>query len=389
MSGCDAVVIGGGLTGCATAYYLARGGARVTLVEKGELNRGASGQNAGSLHFQLEFRMIEHGRRMAAQYALAIPVNLDSIATWGTVEHELGADLEVHQGGGLMVAETPAELESLRKKHALEQEAGMEAELITGDQARALEPLLGRSVRGAEYMPSEGGANPRLAAPAFAASAARLGADIRTHARVVGLRRDAGHWRVWLADGEELAAETVVVASGVWSAQLLAMADVRLPLVPVALSMVVTQRTGPSVTHLIQHAGRRLSLKQARDGNVLIGGGWPSRLVQEGGQIDLDAAPRPLWDSISGSASTAAHVVPAVQSLDVLRVWTGITALTVDGIPLVGAVPRRPGLFLIAAPGFVRAPTLGREMSQLILHGKTGLPLDAYSPGRLAHLNFI
>ena len=106
----DVVVIGGGLLGCAASYYLSQGGARVVLLEKEQLNRQASGQNAGSLHFQLEHRMVEHGDALAKQFALSIPLVLDAVARWSDLEAELGEDLEIVQEGGFIVAETRGRL---------------------------------------------------------------------------------------------------------------------------------------------------------------------------------------------------------------------------------------------------------------------------------------
>ena len=83
MRHAEVVVVGGGLLGCAAAYYLTRGGARVVLLERGELNREASGQNAGSLHFQLEFRMIVEGDAIAEQFALSLPLCLEAQAALG------------------------------------------------------------------------------------------------------------------------------------------------------------------------------------------------------------------------------------------------------------------------------------------------------------------
>jgi len=89
----DVAVVGGGLLGSAAAYYLARAGARVVLLERAELNRGASGQNAGSLHFQLEYRMVEHGEALAEQFALSLPLVLEAQRVWGRLEGELGTAL--------------------------------------------------------------------------------------------------------------------------------------------------------------------------------------------------------------------------------------------------------------------------------------------------------
>jgi sarcosine oxidase, subunit beta len=387
---CDIAVIGGGLLGTASAYHLARNGARVILLEKDQLNAHASGQNAGSLHFQLEFRMVEHGDELAAQFARHLPLVLEAQSAWATLGDELGTDLEVEQAGGVMCAETDADLDVLRRKHELESQWGLETELLGGEEVRAIAPYLAPTVKAVGYCQTEGHANPRLVGPAYARAAARHGAAIRSEARVERLDRRADGWIVHVRGAEPIAADAVLIAAGIWTAQVAEMADVRLPVFPVALSMFVTEATRSFVPHLVQHVGRRLSLKQAHDGNVLIGGGWPSRLVQEAGVVDLDARPTLRLDSLAGNARTGAHVVPDVSGLSVLRAWSGVAPVTADQLPLLGPVPRRPGLFVAAGgPGFTLAPVLSRLMAETMLTGSSSLPLDDYDPARYAHLTVV
>lgn len=383
-------VIGGGLIGSAAAYHLARGGATVVLLEQGQLNRQASGQNAGSLHFQLEFRMVEHGAALADQFAQSIPLGLRAQRGWGELEAELGADIEVAQPGGLMLAETDEEIALLERKHALEREWGLDTEILTGDEARALAPYLSPTVRAAAYCPLEGHANPRLVGLAFARAAAAKGADVRTGAPVVRLARAADGWLVGLRDGSTVSAAAVLIAAGIWSARLAAMVDVRLPVIPIALSMLVTATTAPFMPHLVQHVGRRLSMKQAHAGNVLVGGGWPSKLVQRDGVVDLDARPELRYESLAGNARAAALAVPEVAALSVIRCWSGVAAVTSDQIPILGDVRRRPGLYVAAGgAGFTLGPTFAELMSELILTGTPSLPIDAYSAHRFGHLSFV
>jgi glycine/D-amino acid oxidase-like deaminating enzyme len=229
-----------------------------------------------------------------------------------------------------------------------------------------------------------------LIGPAFARAAVRAGAQVRTEARVVALARSGAEWRLRLESGEQLKASVVLVAAGIWSSDVCAMADVRLPVIPIALSMLATASTTPMVGHLVQHVGRRLSMKQTETGNVLIGGGWPSKLVQRNGFVDLDARPELRFESLAGNAWTAMRVVPALRRLQVIRAWAGIAAVTPDQIPLLGDVRLRPGLFLAAGgAAFTNGPVFARLMSQLILTGETDLPLTTYSPHRYAHLNFV
>jgi glycine/D-amino acid oxidase-like deaminating enzyme len=383
----DTVVVGGGLVGAATAYQLARRGARTLLLEKGELNRQASGQNAGSLHFQLEFRMIEHGDAIAEQFVLPMPLFLDAHDTWAAFENELGEPLDVHLAGGLMVAETMEQATLLERKSALEARHGLETHVLGRDDAHALAPYLSPSVVAVCWCPSEGHANPRLVAPAFAKAAVRHGATLLTRTRVAGLERRGRDWRVSLRGGESVDAAVVVVAAGVWTGEVTALADALLPIVPRALTMFATARTETELAHLVQHAAARLSLKQTSDGNVLVGGGWPARLRQREGAVDLEQRPAPTYDSIVGNAAVATGVVPSLRSLPVIRIWTGVVGVTPDQVPLVGQVPGRPGLYVATGgAGFTLGPTLARLIAELVFREEPSLPLDLYDPMRYAHL---
>ncbi len=381
-------MIGGGLLGCAASYYLSQGGARVVLLEKEQLNRQASGQNAGSLHFQLEHRMVEHGDALAKQFALSIPLVLDAVARWSDLEAELGEDLEIVQEGGFIVAETREEIELLEKKKALESKWDLSTELLTGDEARKMAPYLSKTIQAAGYFSKEGHANPRFIAPALARAAMRLGAEVSTNQRVNYLGRRNGKWTVRTESGLELGTETVLVTAGAWTGRVAALANVNLPVTPVALSMMATEVVPPTISHLVQHVGRRLSMKQMRDGNVLIGGGWPAWLRRKEHYADIDASPALLLDSLSGSAALASRVVPAVRALRLIRTWSGIVGVTPDQIPALGEVRRRPGLFVaIGGSGFTIGLTYARLLSEQILKGRSSLPMDIYSPHRLDHLN--
>jgi glycine/D-amino acid oxidase-like deaminating enzyme len=266
----------------------------------------------------------------------------------------------------------------------------LETELLYGDDVHAIAPYLAPTVKAVGYCRTEGHANPRLVGPAYARAAARYGAKICSEARVVRLDRRANGWTVHVRDAEPIAADAVLIAAGIWTAQVAEMADVRLPVFPAALSMLVTEATQPFVPHLVQHVGRRLSLKQAHDGNVLIGGGWPSRLVQDAGVVDLDARPSLRLDALAGNVRTGAHVVPDVTGLSILRAWSGVAPLTADQLPLLGPIPRRNGLFVaVGGPGFTLAPVLSRLISETILTGSSSLPLDDYDPARYAHLTVV
>lgn len=388
----DVVVIGGGLVGCAAAYYLTKAGASVLLLDRSDINREASGRNAGSLHFQLEYRLVRYGDQQAAQFAQIIPLSLVAIEEWLGLEAELEADLEVEMHGGLIVGESAADAEMLEKRQALQERWGLSTQLLSTREVRSLAPYLADTVTTAGFFAREGHANPRLVAPAFAAKARAGGAQISTHTRVTALERDGKEWRATAVarDGVpfEISARAVLNAANGWMGEVAAMAHLHLPIFPIPLTMSVIERCAPLIPHLVQHASQRLTVKQVADGNVLVGGGWPSRFAREGQVMDVHSAPDPALANMLENLALATRLVPALGRLHLLRTWTGTTGVTSDQMPLLGEVPEAPG-FYVAGGGaaFTHGPTYARLISELILTGRTSSAIDLYSPARFSHVN--
>lgn len=388
----NAVVLGGGLVGCAAAYYLARRGTSVLLLEQGDLNREASGRNAGSLHFQLEYRLIRYGDQLASQFAQIIPLSLVALEDWRGLEAELRADLEVEMGGGLIVAESAADVALLEKRQELQEKWNLGSRLLSAAEVRQLAPYLADSVIAAGYFAHEGHANPRLVAPAFARGAEALGAKINAQTRVTGLMRDGAEWRVSTVDrdgrAQEVITTAVLNAAGAWAGEIGALAHLHLPIYAVPLSMNVIERTAPLIPHLVQHASKRLTLKQVSAGNVLVGGGWPSRFARDGAAMTTQRRAQPVVENVLENLTLAARLVPAIGSLHLLRSWTGITGVTTDQMPLLGEVPEAPGFFVAAGgAAFTHGPTYARLISELILDGRPSTAIELYSPARFSHIN--
>lgn len=388
----DAAVLGGGLVGCAAAYYLARSGARVVLIERADLNREASGRNAGSLHFQLKYRLIKYGDDQAAQFAQIIPLSLVALKDWIGLEQELKADLEVELGGGLIVAESPSDVAMLEKRRALQSKCGLPTSLLSAAEVRRLAPYLTDSVIAAGYCANEGHANPRLVTTAFARRAIERGVQVRCRTQVQSLARDGDDWRVVVkgAEGvvEELTAGAVLNAAGAWAANIAAMAHLHLPIYAVPLTMNVIERSAPLIPHLVQHASQRLSLKQVAAGNVLVGGGWPGRFQRTGASDDAYQRADSVLDNVIENLALATRLVPALRPLHLLRSWTGVTGVTSDQMPLLGEVPEAPRFFVAAGgAAFTHGPTYARLISELMLQGRTATSIALYSPARFSHIN--
>jgi sarcosine oxidase, subunit beta len=359
----DVAVIGGGIAGAAMAFYLAREGVEVVLLDRAELNREASGTNAGSFHLQLAIHQLSgKGTDSDRDRLLAdARLSLEAYGLWQELDRELDGDVELHQTGGWMVAETPEQVRLLHEKHELEQLAGIETEVVEGAALRERAPFFSERVLAATYCPVEGHANPLIVAPLYAARAAEHGAELRTGVAVRGIDHHdrPGHRFTVRTDRGDLRAHRVVDCAGAWSGEVAEMVGLRLPVRHEGLHVNVTERRPRLLTPMVQHIGRRLTLKQSSVGSFIIGGGWPSRAVP---------APRRYptqWQSAAGNVAVAVDVVPALADARVVRTWSGVIVFTDDMNPVVGESAKVPGFHVcVASTGFTFGPMFARQLAE-------------------------
>ena len=391
----DVAIIGGGLAGCSAAYYLSKFGARVVVLEKGDINQGASGRNAGSLHFQLEYRLIRHYDRLKEQLSHLIPFTRIAMADWRGLEAELGESVELSLGGGFMVAESADEAALLETKAAFENRHGLEVSFMSGDVARRQAPYLSSTIRAALFCADEGHCNPRLVTPAFLRAARRLGAKVRPRTEVRMIEKHGDRWRIGAHSldapspyREEVICGAVLNVAGAWAGEITALAGAHLPVYPVGLTMNVTEEAPPFMHGMVQHVGRRLSMKQVEAGNVLIGGGCPARLAYENGwRIEQ---PTIIPDVVVENLRTAADIAPAIRDLKLLRSWAGVTGVTPDQLPIIGEIRQLPGFYVATGgAGFTFGPTYSRLVSEIIVKGEASYPLTPFSPDRFDHINMF
>ncbi len=328
----DVLVVGGGVIGCALAYYLARANVAATLLERGELNREASGTNAGSFHLQIAIHQLTglEVDTVADRLLPEIRLYVEGARLWHELEAELEGSVEMHVTGGLMVAETDTELALLHAKRRIEHDAGLETHVLEGEELRSFAPYLAPDLVGASYCPLEGHANPLLAAPLYALRASQAGAAIRTHAAVTAIeRQDGGGFTVRTGRGTIRAAR-IVNATGAWLNQVAGLVGLCHPMRREGLHVNVTEPRERLLTPLVQHIGRRLTLKQSSNNTFIIGGGWPARALGSAGRYQT------VWESTAGNTAVARRVVPALADVRLLRTWSGAIAFTEDLSPLVG-----------------------------------------------------
>lgn len=362
MPGADVAVIGAGIYGCSTAYFLARAGVKVIVIDADDLGAGASGANAGNLHLQLSpFSHATKDDAWVAEFARTLPFFIEAIELWKRLAAELPGDIELRCPGGIMVAETERQMQLLHDKVALERSQGLNVEMIGGAELRRRAPYLAPHLLGASFCPDEGMANALAAVTALADGARVAGAQFMLHARVERIEAAGRGWRVETSSGA-VPCERVVIAAGAGSAGITATAGVTLPLEQRVIQMIATEPCAPFVEHLVYHVEERLTLKQVANGNLLIGGGW------EAARDAVFQRPFVLHESMRGSLALAQRIVPRLGEASVIRSWAGPNVYTPDGRPMLGAVPDHPGLFLAVCNtyGFTLGPHCGRLVAAAV-----------------------
>ena len=140
--------------------------------------------------------------------------------------------------------------------------------------------------------------------------------------------------------------------------------------------MIVTEPAEPLLSRLVAHADRHLTLKQAANGNFIIGGGWTAELDP------IHNHPRPSHSSLEGNLWVAQRVVPALRNVHVIRSWAAMN-IDIDGAPILGEHPDMPGFFtVVTANGYTLGPLVGRITADLIVHGRSDRDVSPFSVSR-------
>ena len=323
----------------------------------------ASTANAGSLHVQLlpeAFSAADPG-----PLADALALGPASIALWREIAAAAGETLGIRTEGGLILAETPSDMEWLNRKAAFERSRGIETHLLGANELAALAPALSRRYAGAAFCAQEGQIDPLRGTMALLRLARQAGVQIVPGAAVHAMAREGAAWHLQTSGGPIRAAQ-ILNAAGAHAGTIGALAGLALPVQAVVQQVIATAPAPPMLRQLVAQAGVRLSLKQGEAGHLLIGGGWPGRL-------DPDGATRLERRAIQGSLWTAIQALPALATLEIIRAWTGLT-IHLDRGPVLSPTPGQPGLFhAVTSNGYTLGPVVGKMMAEAML-GHATLP---------------
>lgn len=367
----DVIVLGGGLMGTASAFFLARRGTRVTLIERNRIGTGATIASFGNI-------------RRTGRYLPQLPLAHRSRALWGQAQELLGRDVEFRATGHIRLIFDHDSLADMRAFQGAARPWGLEIDELTPPEIRRRFPGLGPGAIAASFSPHDGSGNPRLIAPAFAEAAARLGVRIVEETEV-DIRHDDGGFTVETREGQ-IGAERLLNCAGAWGGRIAEHFGEPVPITAFGPQMGVTEplphRILPVVGIWTREKNGSAYLRQVERGNIVFGGGAERVPVAlDPGHARIDPARTPV------QMRALLRLVPALANVAVIRTWSGCEGYVQDMLPVMGASATTPGLFHafgFCGHGFQLGPGVGDAIAELITTGTCETPLDDFRIDRFA-----
>lgn len=363
------IVLGGGLMGSATAFFLARRGIRVRLIERGHVGAGATVASFGNI-------------RRTGRALEQLPLAKRALDLWSRAEEILDRDVEFRATGHLRLIFDEASRADMQRFAEAARPWGLALDQLEPAEIRRRFPGLGPSAIGASFSPRDGSANPRLVAPAFADAAARAGAEIIAHAGVPRIEKTEAGFEVGTAQGT-FGADVLVNCAGAWGAEIARQFGEPVSLSAHGPQMAVTEplphRILPVVGMWSQDSGAYL--RQVERGNVVFGGGVPRVPVAETGFAHYDPA------GLAVQLAKVVQLCPALSDVAIIRQWSGCEGYLSDMLPVMGTSGTTPGLFHafgFCGHGFQLGPGVGDTMAELITTGTSTTRIAAMSIERFA-----
>ncbi|MFK7755152.1 MAG: NAD(P)/FAD-dependent oxidoreductase [Sedimentitalea sp.] len=411
----DVVVIGGGIVGVSAAYYMARRGVSVVLVEKGRIGAEQSSRNWGWC-------------RQQNRDARELPISTKSLALWDDLAGDIGESVGFRRCGLTYFSDDPSELEGWARWRDFAKGEGVTTHMLSGAQAGERGTATGRAWRGGVFSPSDGTADPRVAAPVIAKGVMQHGGIVRQSCAARGIETAAGRVSGVITEHGVIKTATVVMAGGAWASSFLRQQGVRFPQAAVRSSSLALagDGTGPDALHTAD-----VSITKRGDGGSTLAISGLARVDPTGQQLRFATSFLPMFfkrravlrpggfeamrngherlhgwrlDQPSpmervrilnpkvdqGQAAEilrrARVLLPELRNHAVTATWAGYIDSTPDGVPAMGET-NVPGLVLAAGfsgHGFGIGPGGGHLIADLITSAPPIVDPSPYDPARFA-----
>lgn len=359
----DIVVVGAGIAGAATAYFLARGHANVLLLDRSGPAAEASGGNAGMIG--------ESG----GDPATTMQLQQRSVTLYRELCRDTGEDFELEMAGRLRLAISEEEVRRFESQVKTQNMAGIDGHMVYGADVQRLEPALSDRVLAAAWFPGDGKIHPVKATNAFCRAAVNLGVTMIDGIRVTGVTQVDGGVTGVATDRGKVESRHVILAAGAWTPRLAATAGVHVPGFPGKGHMLATEPVAPITDRVLR--AEKLGTRQLANGEMLIG--------SEVEHVGFDKSVNP--STIQLYLRFMQELVPALRDVGIARSWGCLRPMPIDHLPIVGPAPGMSGLYLNTGhgrSGMGLAPATSEAVADRLLTGNSRLDVSRYHLDRFA-----
>ncbi len=359
----DAIVIGGGIIGAATGYYLAKKGLKVLLLERDFPCSGSTGRCIGGIRAQFT-------------HDLTIRVMVLSIKMFSELHLELGRNIEWYQGGYLFLAFDENRKKAFLQAIEIQRRYGLKVDFISPQECSRIVPGLNpEGLLGGAFCPTDGQANPFKVTYGYLEGMKRLGSRVLVQTEVKKIKVKNGRViSVVTAQGEEFFAPVVLNAGGPWAKEVGKLAGVELPVEPDRHEALVTEAVERCLEPmLVDYRPDGCYFVQHYATGHFLGCYTPVPIVP-GHRVDASD------EFITEMPRRMVRLLPKLAGVKVLRQWAGSYEMTPDGNPICGPTPVE-GFYVAAGMsghGFMFGPALGKLMAELIVSGRSSIDLTEF-----------
>ena len=359
----EVVIIGGGIIGCATAYYLAKQGRDVIVLEGSDhIGNGGSSRNGG-------------GVRQSGRDVRELPLVMYGIKNlWPKLSEELEVDCEYHQDGNLRLGKSEKHREILTRLANSAQGVGLDVRMIDGEEVRQINPYLSDEVFCASWCPTDGHANPLTTTLGYYKMARKMGVTFISGEPVRGLAVAKGKIRKVITPNNVYEGENVLVAAGLDSRDILTSVGIDIPMTNSLLECLVTEAQPHMFDQMLGTAEADFYGHQTKHGSFVFGGSSGlERYNKDNGMVSNNSKTAPCI------CRGIMKYFPDLKNAKIVRTWAGWMDASADGVPSIGKVDEIPGLYVACAfngHGFGIAPAVGEQLAKLITTGVTDVSLD-------------
>ncbi len=348
----DVIVIGSGVIGCAAAYYMAKKGMSVLVLDQDEsVGNGGSSRNGG-------------GVRQSGRDPRELPLAIYGVENvWPTLSDELGVDVEYHKEGNLRLGKTETHKQILTGLTEKAVACGLNVRMIDAEEVRKINPYLSEEVTCASWCPTDGHANPLTTTLGFYKNARALGVVFHMGEKVVKLEKVHGKLRRVCTKTTVYEANQVLVAAGYASRFLTQTVGIDVPMREELIEALVTEAEPKMFPQMLGTADADFYGHQTNHGSFVFGGatGMESTVLDNGTNRTSSLTAPCICRGIM-------KYVPKLADAKIVRTWAGYEDLSIDGIPVISKVKEVPGLLLacgFTGHGFGISPVVGQLLAQL------------------------